>query len=456
MPPRRSTRLANAGASAPTDPFASASEPLVTCLLRPLVLFFCDDGSEGEEPQHTPAWFIGGRMAQTNVAWRKSIRNWRNELIELVMTMKEGASEAIILSIARLCPQLRKLSLDEYHPGVGADKCCALTDKSAAALAKYCSHLRELETSGACPSALTDRGLAKLTRGCPNLVSLDLDADSMTASVRKLVKDLGNHCPMLRHLDIHIPGAKDAPSDAEVLGLIRGCPELTFLGCSLDISAPATLLELADRCSFETLCLEAFRADLVNFTGKRSERPGPLDILPLTDAFILALARNSPRLKCLWLGPSWKYGQAGAEKIMDAAWKTLARSCLVLRHVDLDCELGDDVINEFTKTSGLRPGLNGEDAGDRVVDGKRKHAVRWVANRHVLIVEDRPRYIDEAPLGTRDGDETLEDASEDESDGELRGIDADVAEGASVADENDYAFEDSDPGEVEDEDNPYY
>ena len=137
----------------------------------------------------------------------------------------------------------------------------------------------------------------------------------------------------------------------------------------------------------------------------------------MTDAFILALARNSPRLKCLWLGPSWKDGRAGAEKITDAAWKTLARSCLVLKYVDLDCELGDDVINEFTKTSGLLPGLDGEVVGHRVVDGKRKYVVRWAANRRSLIVDDRPRRDDEAPPGTRDGDETLDDASEDESDG---------------------------------------
>ena len=344
-------------------------------------------------------------MAQTNVAWREAIRNWRVGLLELVITSDGGASESTVLSIARLCPQLHKLALSDTFDNSRPGKTALLTDKSAAELATHCTEMRELEGVGIC-DALTDHGVTTLIRGCSNLVHLCLDSgfsvQGWKVSVRNAFVELAAHCPRLRGLNLtNIPDAVDAPSNAQILGLIRGCPELARLACEVDAGAsPTTLVELADSCSFETLCLNSFS----EFTR------GDDGCLPLTDAFIFALSRNSPGLRHLQLGPL-----AGAQKISDAAWKSLARRCRVLQKLECDSQFGDDVISEFTMRCGLKPGLYGDDIGYREVDGKRKRLTRWTLHRNVLLSDDWPRWDDDvAPPGTLDGDETLRDVLDED------------------------------------------
>ena len=332
-------------------------EPLTQCLLSavPNNQFWIDprpgqvlEYGEGQPDDHTRAWLFAARIAQANRAWSDAVSLWRSGLVELQLVADNGASEASVLAVARLCPHLVKLVLyegdldlhdfDDSAPSSGT-RSCIITDKVVSAITTCCTQLEELALSGADNDNLSAAGIASIGQHCPRLrvfdVSTGSDGGCPDAITDGSIAAIASGCPQLQELRIHSVDSK--LSDASLLALRDSCPQLEKLSLdSAEGMSPASLLALIESHSFVSL---------------RFEEIGPAAV---TDELVMALAKNAPRLVDLALGDGHYCRNQNLPVVLDASWNALTQGCPLLEDVACNGEWSKAALENFAR-HGLKP-----------------------------------------------------------------------------------------------------
>eukprot|EP00128_Syssomonas_multiformis_P000635 Colp12_sorted_trinity150504_noHs@21399 len=143
-----------------------------------------------------------------------------HELLELSLKMCILEDPKDLVTLIRMCPKLKKLSIEWLNHGK------TVGDPELKQIAELCPYLEDVNVSGC--AKLTDNALVNFAKSCPKLKALDLsDCIQLTD---KAMHALRTHCQDLQSISINRCGLV---TPAAILPLAR-LPKLTTLnviGC---------------------------------------------------------------------------------------------------------------------------------------------------------------------------------------------------------------------------------
>lgn len=195
-----------------------------------------------------------------------AIAHARGPAMKHIKVKESHVTNKGIEQAAALCPNLESF---HFYPGLHVSK------EAVYSLAKHCPKLKTidftLESYYAGVSAITDAEIIALARGCPNLTTVILQhCEKLT---EKAIQALGEHCHNITH--INLLGCKDF-ANPEIIALAKGCPKLISL--EAEYASDSAIQILVERCrELEHLVIKDSRF--------------------MTDASYLALTLNCPKLK---------------------------------------------------------------------------------------------------------------------------------------------------------------
>ena len=147
-------------------------------------------------------------------------------------------SAEILAKLAATCPELTSLRLMCAESNVDEAICvvargcpnlqaidfvlCNVSDVAINEIAKCCKALKTLRLAGL-NTAITDASIVRIAHGCPELVSLTLNGCTNVTS--PAIEEIANHCKHLSKVDIR--GVR--VDDTCVIALASNCPGLTEL-----------------------------------------------------------------------------------------------------------------------------------------------------------------------------------------------------------------------------------
>lgn len=182
--------------------------------------------------------------------------------------------------------------------------------------------LRELVV-GSC-DWVDDDFIACLVNSCPQLQRLSMDSCAKVTDIG--INKIAESCPQLQALILH-----GICSDAALVAVAKGCPQLRILGLMDTDVSDAGLLEVAKGCpQLQSLELDRTQVSNVGVLKNCTQLRNLVlcSCLKITDAAILELAQGCLRLESLDL--------TGCTGVTDASISFIAQSWPKMKCLDLD------------------------------------------------------------------------------------------------------------------------
>eukprot|EP00035_Acanthoeca_spectabilis_P029776 m.6373 g.6373 ORF g.6373 m.6373 type:complete len:442 (+) comp3826_c0_seq1:106-1431(+) len=254
------------------------------------------------------------------VGWRasileKSLRTLGDRLssletIELSVFTPDNSQVPVLQTLARHCPQLKRVS-------VCFSDCC-VNDPAVLELSTRCGGLQTIHFSTR-QFDLTDNALAAIGKGCPGLVSATFIQCPGVTDVG--VAKLAQGCPRLRTLDF---SRVENLTDASLESIGRACPELKEVVISRTSVGDVGVTALAMGCpGLVTVVLQACNnvtTDSVCILASRCPKLASIDLFgcdEVGDAALHAIADNLPGITSLRLSVSRRYGAEALTALAD-------------------------------------------------------------------------------------------------------------------------------------------
>ena len=209
-----------------------------------------------------------------------------------------------IAEMVRGCPMLRYISMTVF-----SDEWDCLDDVVMMALAESCTRIQTVSLGGSNPAKFSDAGLIALSRGCPDLTELDLShAHTITDAA---VLSLAEHCHKFYSVTLSGNGLITSAAVCALLEANPGITSVTLKGCGLlDGEVSQSLVSCCRK--LESMFLEGCH--------------------DLTDESLVPLLTYCTSLDTLCL--------RGLEAVSDTVVGTIIEHCKVLRIVYFsDCPL---------------------------------------------------------------------------------------------------------------------
>eukprot|EP00854_Cymbomonas_tetramitiformis_P003307 gene3307-4161_t len=236
----------------------------------------------------------------------------------------------------------------------------------AVLLAPHCSQLRYLDMTKCID--VTESSLRMIGMHCPNLQHLDVSGCEGVTDMSLCT--VGTNCSELRLLDV----GGTPVTDAAIIRIAQGCPGLECLKlCNTGVT-DASIEVVARHCT-RLQILDVYDTDVTDVGFERIGQHGPQllylnQLLYLqvgtagdliTDASILSIAKNCPKLRCLGLCdtgvadasiqqvaklcPELEYLDVAMTGVSDTSIEMIARRCLQLKYLDVaHCDVSDKSI----------------------------------------------------------------------------------------------------------------